>query len=66
MRLFTVQFLVSLWLLGFPLVSLATHQVGGQIEMRAIGDVPGHFHITVTNYLEDGTRVQPSRQLQAF
>ena len=24
--------------------------------MHAIGDVPGHYKITVTNYLEDGTR----------
>lgn len=56
MRLFTFRFLVLLFALGSPLTSLATHQVGGQIEMRAIGDVPGHFHITVTNYLEDGTR----------
>lgn len=36
-----------------PFSSRATHQVGGQLEMRAVGDVPGHFIITVTNYFED-------------
>jgi gliding motility-associated-like protein len=36
--------------------ALATHQVGGQLEMRAIGDVPGHYRIIVTNYLENGTQ----------
>ena len=45
--------LVSLLL---PLTAWATHQVGGQLEMRALGDVPGHFRITVTNYLEDNVR----------
>ena len=47
-----------LWLLclGLAFPTLATHQVGGQIEMRAIGDVPGHFQITVINYLEDNNR----------
>lgn len=39
-----------------PLTTWATHQVGGHIEMRAVGDVPGHFTITVTNYFEDNTR----------
>ncbi|MVM35199.1 T9SS type B sorting domain-containing protein [Spirosoma sp. HMF4905] len=56
MRFSTFQLLVWLFALSSPLVVLASHQVGGQIEMRAIGDVFGHFHITVTNYLEDGTR----------
>ncbi|GAB3887195.1 hypothetical protein GCM10028825_17780 [Spirosoma agri] len=41
--------------LVYSFTSWATHQVGGQLEMRAIGDVPGHYHITVINYLEDGT-----------
>lgn len=34
----------------------ATHQVGGQIEMKLVGDVPGHYRIIVTNYLEAGQR----------
>jgi gliding motility-associated-like protein len=39
-----------------PLTAWATHQVGGQLEMRAVGDVPGHFIITVTSYYEDNNR----------
>ena len=42
--------------LGLPLTSVATHQVGGQLEMHAVGDVPGHFRLTVTQYLESGPR----------
>lgn len=42
-------------LLG-PLGAWATHQAGGHLEMRAVGDVPGHFKITVVNYLEDNAR----------
>ncbi len=49
------KFFFWLLVLGVPLVSLATHQVGGQLEMRAIGDVPGHYRIIVTQYFEDGT-----------
>ncbi|WP_128546794.1 T9SS type B sorting domain-containing protein [Larkinella soli] len=47
---------LRLLLLGISLPCLATHQVGGQLEMRAVGDVPGHFRIIVTNYLEDNAR----------
>ena len=56
MALSTFRFFV--WLLAFaiPLVSLATHQVGGHIEMKEVGDVPGHYKVTVINYIEDGTR----------
>ncbi|RYF71537.1 MAG: hypothetical protein EOO39_13790, partial [Cytophagaceae bacterium] len=39
-----------------PLTAWATHQVGGHLEMRAVGDVPGHFIVTVTNYFEDNNR----------
>ncbi len=39
-----------------PLTTWATHQVGGHLEMRAVGNVPGHFIITITNYLEDNNR----------
>ncbi|WP_460961241.1 gliding motility-associated C-terminal domain-containing protein [Spirosoma litoris] len=56
MRLFTFQLLAYLFVLGYSLTAWASHQVGGQIEMAAIGDVPGHFRIIVTNYLEDGTQ----------
>lgn len=42
-------------LLG-PLGAWATHQAGGHLEMRAVGDVPGHFRVTVVNYLEDNVR----------
>lgn len=56
MRFSTICFLFWLFAMGMPLVSRATHQVGGQIEMRAIGNVPGQYRIIVTNYLEDGTR----------
>ncbi|MGF7215096.1 gliding motility-associated-like protein [Spirosoma lacussanchae] len=34
----------------------ATHQVGGQIEMRSLGTVPGAYRIIVTNYMEAGRR----------
>ncbi|GAB3957277.1 hypothetical protein GCM10028805_49530 [Spirosoma harenae] len=57
MRISTVWcFFWFLALGGIPLASYATHQVGGQISMLAIGDVPGHYRIIVTNYLEDGTQ----------
>ena len=56
MTLFTFRFFVWLLALIIPLTSLATHQVGGHIEMKEVGDVPGHYKITVTNYVEDGTR----------
>ncbi|MBO0938789.1 gliding motility-associated C-terminal domain-containing protein [Fibrella sp. HMF5335] len=46
-------FVVSLLL---PLTGWATHQAGGQLEMRAVGDVSGHFKVTVTNYFEDNAR----------
>ncbi len=42
--------------MGITPAALATHQVGGQLEMRAVGTVPGQYRIIVTNYLEDGTR----------
>ena len=56
MRFSTVYFLFLLFVMGMPLASLATHQVGGQIEMRAVAASPGQYRIIVTNYLEDGTR----------
>ncbi|GAB3337535.1 hypothetical protein GCM10027299_48740 [Larkinella ripae] len=56
MRLFVYRAWLWLFLPGFALPALATHHVGGQIEMRAIGDVAGHFQITVTNYLENNNR----------
>lgn len=56
MRFSIICFLSWLFAMGMPLASLATHQVGGQIEMRAVGTVPGQYRIIVTNYLEDGTR----------
>ncbi|WP_020601380.1 gliding motility-associated C-terminal domain-containing protein [Spirosoma spitsbergense] len=56
MRFSTICFLFWLCAMGIPLASLATHQVGGQIEMRAVANVPGQYRIIVTNYLEDGTR----------
>ncbi len=45
---------VVLMCLAIP--ALATHQVGGHLEMREVGDTPGHFKIIVTNYLEDNNR----------
>ena len=51
------HFYFIFWLtLLFPLTTWATHQVGGHLEMRAVGDVPGHFIVTVTNYFEDNNR----------
>ena len=44
---------VILMCLAIP--ALATHQVGGQLEMQAVGDVPGHFKVVVTNYLENNS-----------
>ena len=55
MRLFTFRFVCWLIALTVPLVSLATHQVGGHLEMQYVGDVPGHYRIVVTQYFEDGT-----------
>ena len=56
MRTYTFRFLVWLLALSIPIAARATHQVGGQLEMRAVGDVPGHYRIIVTNYLEAGAR----------
>lgn len=56
MRLPLVRALLGVLLFGFSLHALATHQVGGQIEMRAVGDRPGHFKIIITNYYEAGTQ----------
>lgn len=56
MRTSTFRVLLSLLVSGLSVSSWATHQVGGHLEMKAVGDVPGHYHITVINYLEDGTR----------
>jgi gliding motility-associated-like protein len=55
MRTSTFRVILSLMALGYSFTAWATHQVGGQLEMRALGDVPGHYRIIVTNYLEDGT-----------
>ncbi|MEZ0485863.1 gliding motility-associated C-terminal domain-containing protein [Fibrella aquatica] len=43
-------------LLLLPVLSWAGHQVGGELTMRAVGDVPGHFVVTVTNYFENNNR----------
>ncbi|UHG92685.1 gliding motility-associated C-terminal domain-containing protein [Spirosoma oryzicola] len=56
MRTSTFLVLLGFFTLTLPLRSRATHQVGGQLEMKAVGDVPGHFKVIVTNYLEDGTQ----------
>ncbi|QJW91960.1 gliding motility-associated C-terminal domain-containing protein [Spirosoma taeanense] len=49
---------LSKTLLAFSIsyTAFATHQVGGHLEMRAIGTVPGRYRIIVTNYLESGPR----------
>ncbi|GAB3718303.1 gliding motility-associated C-terminal domain-containing protein [Spirosoma lituiforme] len=52
MRIFTFWLLAWSFLLGLSFAAQATHQVGGQLEMRAVGDVPGHFRVIVTQYLE--------------
>lgn len=44
----------------------ASHQVGGQLEMQAVGDTPGHYRITVTNYLEAGTPGVASQSRRVF
>ncbi|ADB37916.1 gliding motility-associated C-terminal domain-containing protein [Spirosoma linguale] len=56
MHIFTLQRLVLFMILAFPMAAKGTHQVGGHIEMKALGNVAGHYRITVINYLEDGTR----------
>ena len=61
MRFFTHQALLWLCCLLTPGVSFAVHQVGGQIEMRATGRIPGEFQIIVTNYLEAGLRADAQR-----
>ena len=55
-RFLDCQFVVWLFVLALPLTSLATHQVGGQIEMRATNNAPGQYRIIVTQYLESGPR----------
>ncbi|WP_338870733.1 gliding motility-associated C-terminal domain-containing protein [Spirosoma sp. SC4-14] len=51
---------VRLLLIGLLLVPTlmanGAHQVGGQLEMQAIGDTPGRYRIIVTNYFEAGPR----------
>ena len=44
----------SLFVLALP--ALATHQVGGHIEMRPLTTTPGQYRIIVTNYLENNAR----------
>ncbi|MFD2569155.1 gliding motility-associated C-terminal domain-containing protein [Spirosoma soli] len=61
MRLFTKQFAVVLLALSASISCFAVHQVGGQLEMRAVGDVPGHYRILVTNYMESGPRADNQR-----
>ncbi|GAB3977528.1 hypothetical protein GCM10028806_39220 [Spirosoma terrae] len=63
MRLFI---LLLLLLAGVPVGAIASHQVGGQLEMQAIGDTPGHYRITVTNYLEAGTPGVTSQSRRVF
>jgi gliding motility-associated-like protein len=59
-----------LWcgLLGLAFPALATHQVGGHIEMRFLGNSPGQYKIIVTNYLENNARglAQGGGQLGIF
>lgn len=52
----TLRLFVVLALLVIPAPVLATHQVGGQLEMRAVGNRPGQYRIIVTNYFEAGRR----------
>ncbi|QKZ13195.1 gliding motility-associated C-terminal domain-containing protein [Spirosoma sp. KUDC1026] len=54
MRLFTFQ-LISIVLLVSK-VAWATHQVGGQLEMRPVNGATGRYRFIVTNYLESGAR----------
>ena len=39
-----------------PGCALANHQVGGQLEMRALNDRPGHYRLIVTQYFETSQR----------
>ncbi|WP_460985069.1 gliding motility-associated C-terminal domain-containing protein [Spirosoma fluminis] len=48
-------------MLAISVRAQATHHVGGQIEMRAVGDRPGHFRIIATNYMESGPRADNQR-----
>jgi len=53
----TIQRLIAFfWIVLTPAFTWATHQVGGQIDMRALGTSPGAYRVTVTNYLEAGQR----------
>lgn len=63
MRLFILQLLL---LVGVYVHAIASHQVGGQLEMQVIGDTPGHYRITVTNYLEAGTPGVASQAKRVF
>ncbi len=62
----TLFFWCGLLTLAFP--ALATHQVGGHIEMRFLGSTPGQYKIIVTNYLENNARglAQGGGQLGIF
>ena len=64
----TLRLCLAIALLLLPGRLLATHQVGGQLEMRAVGDRPGHYRIIVTNYFEAGPRAdqQVGGQLGIF
>ncbi len=55
-RLLTCQCLFLFIALGLSTTSQATHQVGGQIEMRAVNNTPGQYRIIITHYLESGLR----------
>lgn len=68
MPAFIVRLYLALILLLLPGWALATHQVGGQLEMRAVNDRPGHYRIIVTNYFEAGPRAdqQAGGQLGIF
>ncbi|MCY7353452.1 MAG: gliding motility-associated C-terminal domain-containing protein [Cytophagaceae bacterium] len=45
--------LLGLLIGAFSAPALATHIIGGQLEMRPVGDKPGHFKVTVVYYFND-------------
>ena len=49
--LLRLAFWLAVWTVPVP--ALATHIIGGQLEMRPLGDKPGHFRVTVVYYFND-------------
>ena len=64
-----LQFAYILLLLILPVVAMATHIVGGQLEMTMVGNQAGHFEIKMTYYYNEAQTAnlpQPSSNVVIF